>query len=171
MKVLLVFAHPEPRSLNGSLRDFSVRPPRGGGTHCSGVRPVTPCSGRHLWMQMTARAGRLARALTRRWIPSARMRTGCRARTSRSSRKKDDVGGRPDTAVSAVVVLDASDPQGLGRARLCVRLWIRVVGEHSDKRWGDRYGQGTLEGKRAMLIVTAGGWESHLRSAGRQWPH
>lgn len=29
------------------------------------------------------------------------------------------------------------------------------VGEHSDKQWGDRYGEGTLAGNRAMLIVTA----------------
>ncbi|WP_216360153.1 NAD(P)H-dependent oxidoreductase [Sphingobium yanoikuyae] len=35
------------------------------------------------------------------------------------------------------------------------------VGEHSDQRWGDRYGEGKLAGKRAMLIVTAGGWEPH----------
>jgi NAD(P)H dehydrogenase (quinone) len=35
------------------------------------------------------------------------------------------------------------------------------IGEHSDLRWGDRYGEGTLAGKRAMLMVTAGGWEPH----------
>ncbi|HGY5201196.1 TPA: hypothetical protein ACNV6G_006215, partial [Raoultella ornithinolytica] len=25
MKVLLIYAHPEPRSLNGALKDFAVR--------------------------------------------------------------------------------------------------------------------------------------------------
>ncbi|NYY80640.1 hypothetical protein DMH27_17980 [Raoultella planticola] len=35
------------------------------------------------------------------------------------------------------------------------------VGEHSDRHWGDRYGEGTLAGKRAMLIVTTGGWAEH----------
>ena len=40
------------------------------------------------------------------------------------------------------------------------------VGEHSDKRWGDRYGEGMMKGKRAMLVVTAGGWESHYASRG-----
>jgi NAD(P)H dehydrogenase (quinone) len=44
------------------------------------------------------------------------------------------------------------------------------VGEHSDKRWGDRYGEGTLAGKRAMLIVTAGGWEAHYSSRGVNGP-
>jgi len=30
------------------------------------------------------------------------------------------------------------------------------VGEHSEKRWGERYGEGALKGKRAMLVVTTG---------------
>lgn len=44
------------------------------------------------------------------------------------------------------------------------------VGEHSDTRWGDRYGDGTLKGKRAMLVVTAGGWEEHYSSRGVNGP-
>ncbi len=44
------------------------------------------------------------------------------------------------------------------------------VGEHSDTHWGDRYGEGTLAGKRAMLIVTAGGWESHYAPRGINGP-
>jgi NAD(P)H dehydrogenase (quinone) len=44
------------------------------------------------------------------------------------------------------------------------------VGEHSDSRWGDRYGEGTLAGKRAMLIVTTGGWESHYAARGINGP-
>ena len=44
------------------------------------------------------------------------------------------------------------------------------VGEHSDKRWGDRYGEGTLAGKRAMLIVTTGGWEEHYAARGVNGP-
>src|SRR3546814_19815986 len=44
------------------------------------------------------------------------------------------------------------------------------VGEHSDTRWGDRYGEGATAGKRAMLIVTAGGWESHYGARGINGP-
>jgi NAD(P)H dehydrogenase (quinone) len=44
------------------------------------------------------------------------------------------------------------------------------VGEHSDLHWGDRYGEGTLAGKRAMLVVTAGGWESHYSPRGVNGP-
>lgn len=44
------------------------------------------------------------------------------------------------------------------------------VGEHSDRHWGDRYGEGTLAGKRAMLSVTAGGWEPHYSARGINGP-
>ncbi|KIW15101.1 hypothetical protein PV08_07888 [Exophiala spinifera] len=44
------------------------------------------------------------------------------------------------------------------------------VGEHSDKRYGDRYGEGVFAGKRAMLVVTAGGWESHYSARGINGP-
>ena len=44
------------------------------------------------------------------------------------------------------------------------------LGEHSDKRWGDRYGEGTLTGKRAMLIVTLGGWKEHYSARGISGP-
>ena len=44
------------------------------------------------------------------------------------------------------------------------------VGEHSDKRWRDRFGEGTLAGKRAMLLVTTGGWEEHYSARGVNGP-
>lgn len=44
------------------------------------------------------------------------------------------------------------------------------VGEHSDRRWGDRFGEGIFVGKRAMLIVTAGGWEDHYSARGINGP-
>lgn len=40
------------------------------------------------------------------------------------------------------------------------------VGEHSDQHWGDRYGEGTMSGKRAMLLITTGGWASHYSVLG-----
>lgn len=40
------------------------------------------------------------------------------------------------------------------------------VGEHNSTRWGDRYGEGMLRGRRAMLIVTMGGQESHYAARG-----
>ncbi|KAI1609119.1 Ribosyldihydronicotinamide dehydrogenase [Exophiala viscosa] len=40
------------------------------------------------------------------------------------------------------------------------------IGEHNDKHWGDRYGEGVFKGKRAMLVVTAGGDESNYQARG-----
>ena len=44
------------------------------------------------------------------------------------------------------------------------------VGEHSRERWGERYGEGVMTGKRAMLVVTAGGWTSHYGPRGINGP-
>lgn len=44
------------------------------------------------------------------------------------------------------------------------------VGEHNEKHWGDRYGEGVLMGKRAMIIVTLGGWEEHYSARGISGP-
>ena len=40
------------------------------------------------------------------------------------------------------------------------------VGEHSESHWGNRYGEGSMAGKRAMLVVSMGGWESHYSGRG-----
>src|SRR5690606_20357362 len=44
------------------------------------------------------------------------------------------------------------------------------VGEHSERRWGDRYGEGTLAGRRAMVVVTIGGWREHYGARGINGP-
>ena len=44
------------------------------------------------------------------------------------------------------------------------------LGEYSDTRGGDRFGEGAFAGKRAMLVVTAGGWEPHYSPRGINGP-
>ena len=44
------------------------------------------------------------------------------------------------------------------------------VGEHSEQRWGERYGEGVFAGKRAMLVVTTGGWADHYSERGINGP-
>ncbi len=44
------------------------------------------------------------------------------------------------------------------------------VGEHSERCWGDRYGEGTLAGRRAMVVVTIGGWQEHYGARGINGP-
>lgn len=40
------------------------------------------------------------------------------------------------------------------------------VGTHGNGKWGDRYGQGTLAGKRALIAVSIGGLEPHYGERG-----
>lgn len=44
------------------------------------------------------------------------------------------------------------------------------IGEYNDVHWGDRYGEGTLFGKRAMLITSVGGWQTHYSARGINGP-
>jgi NAD(P)H dehydrogenase (quinone) len=44
------------------------------------------------------------------------------------------------------------------------------VGEHSATRYGERFGEGTLAGRKALLSVTAGGPESHYAARGLNGP-
>lgn len=68
-----------------------------------------------------------------------------------------------------MVVLDARHHEGL-IDRVYAWGFAYGVGEHSDRHWGDRYGEGTFVGKRAMLIVTAGGWAEHYSPRGINGP-
>jgi NAD(P)H dehydrogenase (quinone) len=44
------------------------------------------------------------------------------------------------------------------------------VGEHSATRYGERFGEGTLAGRRALLSVTTGGPEPHYAARGINGP-
>jgi NAD(P)H dehydrogenase (quinone) len=44
------------------------------------------------------------------------------------------------------------------------------VGEHGGNRWGDRYGEGRLAGRRAMLSITIGGRSPHYSDRGVNGP-
>lgn len=35
-------------------------------------------------------------------------------------------------------------------------------GEYNSTHWGDNWGEGIMKGKRAMVVVTIGGWEEHF---------
>ncbi|MTV40736.1 NAD(P)H-dependent oxidoreductase [Duganella radicis] len=146
MNVLIVYAHPEPRSLNGALKDFAVQHLRAAG-HAVQVSDLYA-------MEWNA-------TLAASEIPE---RVHHRADILREQEKLRWA----DTVIFQFPLWWFSMPA-------IMKGWVeRVytlgfgygVGEHSDRRWGDRYGEGTLSGKRAMLVVTAGGWESHYSPRG-----
>ena len=146
MNILIVYAHPDPASLNGALKDYAV-------AHLRRAGHAVQVSGLYA-MDWKA-------TLEASEIPAG-------------SRQNGDVLREQDKLRWADVVI-FQFPLWWFSMPAIMKGWVeRVysygfgygVGEHSERRWGDRYGEGTLSGKRAMLVVTAGGWESHYSPRG-----
>jgi NAD(P)H dehydrogenase (quinone) len=168
MKVLLVYAHPEPRSLNGALRDVAVQELESQG-HEVRLSDLYADG----WKSVVDRADFPMLGANERLIPGY-------------ASKKAFEGGSLTADVQAEIekllwadALILQFPLWWFAMPAILKGWVdRVfaygfaygVGEHSDRRWGDRYGEGRLAGKRAMLIVTAGGWEEHYGARGINGP-
>lgn len=168
MKVLIVFAHPEQRSLNGSLRDVATRELEAQGHE---VR-VTDLYAQG-WKSEVDRADFPSLLADARLAPAAASKQAFEAGTL-----TPDVKREIEKLLWADVLI-LQFPLWWFSMPAILKGWVdRVfaygfaygVGEHSDKRWGDRYGEGTLAGKRAMLIVTAGGWQEHYSARGINGP-
>ena len=168
MNVLIVCAHPEPKSLNGALRDFAVK-------RLEDAGQVVQVSDLYAmkWKAPLDAGDTLERQSEARFDP---------ARDSRHAFDNDLQS--PDIALEQeklrwadTVILQF--PLWWFSMPAILKGWVeRVyangfaygVGEHSDARWGERYGEGAMTGKRAMLIVTTGGWESHYAARGINGP-
>nr|WP_303626140.1 NAD(P)H-dependent oxidoreductase [Rhodopseudomonas palustris] len=168
VKILLVFAHPEPRSLNGALRDVAVAELQRLG-HEVQVSDLYAMG----WKPVVDRADFPALASDERLVVSAGSKAAFEA-----GEMTPDVQGEIDKLRWADVLI-LQFPLWWFSMPAIMKGWVeRVyacgfaygVGEHSDKRWGDRYGEGNLAGKRAMLIVTTGGWETHYGARGVNGP-
>lgn len=168
MNVLLVYAHPEPRSLNGSLKNFAVdRLERAG--HRAQVSDLYAMR----WKAAIDADDSAGGALGERFDPSLDSK-----RAFESGRQSEDIA-REQAKLMWADALILQFPLWWYSMPAIMKGWVdRVyaygfaygVGEHSDERWGDRFGEGTLVGKRAMLIITAGGWESHYGPRGINGP-
>jgi len=77
------------------------------------------------------------------------------------------MGRCPDPSVSALVV-PACPAILKGWIDRVYSYGVRLLVSASTATsvGGDRYGEGTLVGKRAMLLVTTGGWEDHYSARG-----
>jgi NAD(P)H dehydrogenase (quinone) len=168
MKVLLVFAHPEPRSLNGALRDVAIEELEAQG-HEVRVSDLYAQG----WKSEIDRADFPPLSAAERLKPAS------------ASRQAFDAGALTDDVKAEQQKLLWADmlilqfPLWWFTMPAILKGWVdRVyargfaygVGEHSDKRWGDRYGEGVFAGKRAMLIVTTGGWQEHYSPRGINGP-
>ncbi|WAS56473.1 NAD(P)H-dependent oxidoreductase [Burkholderia ambifaria] len=168
MNVLIVYAHPEPRSLNGALRDFAVEHLEAAG-HAVQVTDL---------YAMNWKAAFDAHDVTDR-APDARFDPALDSkRAFETGTQRDDIAREQEKLKWADAVI-LQFPLWWFSMPAIMKGWVeRVyaygfaygVGEHSDQHWGDRYGEGSLAGKRAMVIVTTGGWESHYSARGINGP-
>jgi len=164
MKVHLVFAHPEPQSLNASLRDVAIGELQSQG-HEVRVSDL---------YAMGWKAQVDADDFPQR-NPAERLRVAvASAEAFAVDGLTDDVRAEIEKLLWADAVILQFPLWWFGMPAI-LKGWVdRVyaygfaygVGEHSERRWGDRYGEGTLVGRRAMLVVTAGGWEEHYAERG-----
>lgn len=168
MKILLVYAHPEPASLNGSLQHHIRRRLESRG-HTVQVSDLYAMN----WKACLDHAD----------FPTRE--AGKRLNLTGESKHAFESGTQPaDVAAEQAKLLWADAlllqfPLWWFSMPAILKGWVdRVyayglaygVGAHSDRRWGDRYGEGSFQGKRAMLVVTAGGWESHYAERGVNGP-
>jgi NAD(P)H dehydrogenase (quinone) len=168
MNVLLVFAHPEPRSLSGALREVAIKALE---TQGDEVRVSDLYADR--WKSEVDRADFPSVAPDARFKPASASKEAFAANAL-----TEDVRAEIEKLLWADALI-LQFPLWWFAMPAILKGWVdRVfaygfaygVGEHSDKRWGDRYGEGTLAGKRAMLIVTAGGWAEHYAPRGVNGP-
>jgi NAD(P)H dehydrogenase (quinone) len=165
MKIMLVFAHPDPRSLTGSLKEFALQRLQAAGHE---VRVSDLYAMR--WKAAVDGADFLDRDGSGRLSPIE----GASAHAYATGTQSADIGSEQQTLLWADLLI-LQFPLWWFSMPAILKGWVdRVfayglaygVGEHSERKWGDRYGEGRFKGKRAMLIVTAGGWAPHYSERG-----
>ncbi|OZI29397.1 NAD(P)H dehydrogenase [Bordetella genomosp. 7] len=168
MNLLLVYAHPEPRSLNGSIKNFICRHVERAG-HAVQVSDLYAMG----WKAALDAQDNMACEPEVRFDPSAESAAAFRNGTQSADIEREQEKLRwADGVILQFPLWWFSMPAILKGwvERVYAYGFAYGVGEHSDTHWGDRYGEGTLAGKRAMLVVTAGGWESHYGPRGINGP-
>jgi len=168
MNVLLVYAHPEPTSLNGTLKDFTVQRLKAAG-HTVQVSDLYAMR----WKAPIDGDDHPGRDPQRPFHASLDSREAyANGRQSADIVAEQDKLRWADTVILQFPLWWFSMPAILKGwvDRVYAYGFAYGVGEHSDRHWGDRYGEGAMAGKRAMLVVTTGGWESHYAARGINGP-
>lgn len=164
MNVLIVYAHPQPHSLNGALKAFAVQHLEKAGHHVE----VSDLYAMQWKAQLDANDS-LDAPVGDVFNPSADSK-----HAFGQGRQAADIAAEQAKLLWADAVIFQFPLWWFSMPAIMKGWFDRVyacgfaygVGEHSDTHWGDRYGEGSLAGKRAMLLVTAGGWESHYSPRG-----
>lgn len=163
MKVLIVYAHPEPRSLNGSLKNLAVKV-----LQDEGHEVIVSDLYQMQWKTAGDGYDFLARESERLSF----------TRDSKHAFQTSTLSPDIQNEIEKLLWSDAvifqfplwwfSMPAILKGwfDRVYVNGFAYGVGQHGGDRWGDRYGEGKLLGRRAMLSITIGGREKHYSPRG-----
>jgi NAD(P)H dehydrogenase (quinone) len=177
MKVFIVFAHPERASLSGSLLDTTISQLQSDG-HQVGVSDLYAMNWKS---QIDADDFGLPLQENNNNLST----TTAPLRAAKSSGVAFAAGTlTADVKVEQEKLLRAdlvilSFPLWWFSMPAIMKGWVdRVfacgfaygVGEFDAQHFGDRYGEGVMAGKKAMLLVTAGGWEDHYTARGINGP-
>lgn len=168
MNVLIVFAHPDPHSLNAAMRDVCIAELEAQG-HRVEVSDLYAMSFKPV----------VDRADFPLLPPDERLKV------ARASSEGYAAGHLTGDVLAEIDKLQRADaillhfPLWWYSMPAILKGWIdRVfacgfaygVGEHSDAKWGERFGEGSLAGKRAMVITSTGGWAEHYSARGINGP-
>jgi len=168
MNILIVYAHPELQSLNNAIKSQMVEHLLASG-HSVKVSDLYEMN----WKPVLDGNDMLSRDLTQPFNPSIDSKHAYEEGT-----QSPDITQEQEKLLWADSVI-FQFPLWWFSMPAIMKGWFERVyaygfaygyGEHSDTHWGDRYGEGILTGKRAMLIVTAGGWETHYSKRGVNGP-
>ncbi len=164
MNILLVLAHPEAASLNGSLHRFMLE-------HLTAIGHSVQVSDLYAmrWKPALDADDFPARDTAARFDPVLDS-----LRAFETGTQTADIAGEQKKLLWADAVI-LQFPLWWYSMPAILKGWVERIyaygfayglGEHSDTHWGDRFGEGAMAGKRAMLVVTTGGWASHYAPRG-----
>ena len=164
MNILLVLAHPEAASLNGSLHRFMLE-------HLTAIGHSVQVSDLYAmrWKPALDADDFPARDTAARFDPVLDSLHAFETGT-----QTVDIAGEQKKLLWADAVI-LQFPLWWYSMPAILKGWVERIyaygfayglGEHSDTHWGDRFGEGVMAGKRAMLVVTTGGWASHYAPRG-----
>lgn len=164
MNVFIVFAHPEPQSFNGALLRFS--------------KEVLENAGREVVVSdlYAMKWKAVADRDDFPWLGGDEKLNYAMASGEAFTQKKQlpEIEAEQQKLLWADVVI-FQFPLWWYSVPAIMKGWVeRVfaykfaygVGEHSGEKWGNRFGEGALAGRKAMVVATMGGREAHYRPRG-----
>jgi NAD(P)H dehydrogenase (quinone) len=162
--ILIVHAHPEPRSLTSALKDLAVATLRQQG------HDVLVSDLYAMGWKAVADEGDFTD-----FIAPERLSYVAESRHAFASKTQSpDIEAEQKKLLWADAVLFSFPLWWFGMPAILKGWFDRVfafgfaygVGKHGGERWGDRYGEGVLAGRRAMIIVPIGGRSPHYSDRG-----